>query len=306
MTGRNAIRLFCLIAAAALAESVFAQRPLDPHGYEPPAQSTAAPLDLQGLEVKDQRGVSLPMQAALVDESGKAITLGELFADGRPKLLQLGYMKCPMLCGLVFNGLVRGMQGLDWSVGEQFDVIFVSINPAETPELAAAKRKGYAVEYGRSGGEKGWRFLTGPESSVRAIADAVGFPYRRMEDGEYAHPAAVFAVTGDGRLAQYLPGVSPSSADLRLALTGAGDGKLGSTFDQFVFWCHQFDPARGSYVLWAYRVMQIAGACTALALGTVVGVLFLREHRAKRLAPAPEPFRVKDIVSAGVPARPIH
>ena len=301
MNSRQATLLVCLIAVAALAQSVFAQRPLDPHGYQAPVQTTGTPKELEGLEVTDQRGVVLPMQSALVDENGKAITLGELFTDGRPKLVQLGYMKCPMLCGLALNGLVRGMQGLDWSVGDQFDVLFISINPDETFELAAAKRKGYAAEYARAGGEKGWRFLTGNEASVRGIANAVGFPYRKMENGEYAHPAAVFVVTGDGRLAQYLPGVAQSPSDLRLALTDAGEGKLGSTFDQFVFWCHQFDPSKGGYVLWAYRVMQLAGALTLLVLGSVVWMLLRSEARSKRLAaPKGENANQKNIISGVV------
>jgi len=301
MNSRQATLLVCLIAVAALAQSVFAQRPLDPHGYQAPVQTTSTPKELEGLEVTDQRGVVLPMQSALVDENGKAITLGELFADGRPKLVQLGYMKCPMLCGLALNGLVRGMQGLDWSVGDQFDVLFISINPDETFELAAAKRKGYAAEYARAGGEKGWRFLTGSEASVRGIANAVGFPYRKMDNGEYAHPAAVFVVTGDGRLAQYLPGVAQSPSDLRLALTDAGEGKLGSTFDQFVFWCHQFDPSKGGYVLWAYRVMQLAGVLTLLVLGSVVWMLLRSEARSKRLAaPNAENASQKNIISGVV------
>jgi len=272
------------IAALALSCTGWAQQALD-RGFAPAAESAEAPRELAGLEVTDHRGERLPMQATLTDDSGKRVTLGELFADGRPRLLQLGYMRCPMLCSLALNGLVRGMQGLDWSVGSEFDVMFISINPAENSELAAAKRKGYATEYGRAGGEKGWRFLTGDETTVRSIAEAVGFPYRKMPDGEYAHPAAVFVMTGDGRLSQYLPGVSPTATDLRLALTGAGEGKLGSTFDRFVFWCHQFDPAKGGYVLWAFRVMQLGGLLTVLVLGTTLLVLYRREARARRLAP---------------------
>ena len=275
------------LAVGLLCVSAWAQAPV-PSGFVPSAESTDAPRELAGLEVTDRRGERLPMASVLRDESGAAITLQQLFADGRPRLLQLGYMRCPMLCGLALNGMVRGLQGLDWSVGDQFDVMFISINPAENAELASAKRKGYAVEYGRAGGEKGWRFLTGDEATVRSIADAVGFPYRRMPDGEYAHPAAVFVMTGDGRLSQYLPGVAPSAADLRLALTGAGEGRLGSTFDRFVFWCHQFDAAKGGYVLWAFRIMQLGGAVTALALGMTLFILHRRDARARRLAPPAE------------------
>lgn len=275
------------LAAAVLCMSAMGQSPVPP-GFTPSAETTDAPRELAGLEVADRRGERLPMASVLRDETGAAITLQQLFADGRPRLMQLGYMRCPMLCSLALNGLVRGLQSLDWSVGDQFDVVFVSINPAENAELAAAKRKGYAAEYARAGGEKGWRFLTGDEATVRSIADAVGFPYRRMPDGEYAHPAAVFVMTGDGRLSQYLPGVAQNASDLRLALTGAGEGKLGSTFDRFVFWCHQFDASKGGYVLWAFRVMQLGGALTALALGTTLFLLYRREARIRQLAPPPE------------------
>jgi len=286
----RAVGRLAVIAAGLLCASAWAQSPV-PQGFVPSAETTDAPKELAGLEVADRRGERLPMTAVLRDEAGAAITLQQLFADGRPRLLQLGYMRCPMLCTLALNGLVRGLQSLDWTVGDQFDVVFVSINPAENAELAAAKRKGYAAEYGRPGGEKGWRFLTGDEATVRSIAEAVGFPYRRMPDGEYAHPAAVFAMTGDGRLSQYLPGVAPSASDLRLALTGAGEGRLGSTFDRFVFWCHQFDPAKGGFVLWAFRVMQVGGGLTALALGVTLFVLHRREVRARRLAPPESPTR---------------
>ncbi len=281
------LRCLAALAAGALCVQTLAQSPVAT-GFTPSAETSAAPRELQGLEVTDRRGERLPMQATLRDEAGQSITLAQLFSDGRPRLLQLGYMRCPMLCSLALNGLVRGLQPLDWSVGDQFDVVFVSINPAENAELAAAKRKGYATEYARAGGEKGWRFLTGDEATVRSIAETVGFPYRLMPDGEYAHPAAVFVMTGDGRLSQYLPGVAPATADLRLALTGAGEGRLGSTFDRFVFWCHQFDPAKGGYVLWAFRVMQLGGGATALALGVTLFVLHRRDARARRLAPPSE------------------
>lgn len=279
-----AFALLATLAVLVAAPAAAAQRSLDV-GFAPSPQTTEAPAELAGMEVTDRRGENLPMQATLMDESGKPVSLEAIFADGRPRLLQLGYMRCPMLCSLALNGLVRGLQGLDWSVGDQFDVLFVSINPEENSELAAAKRAGYATEYGRAGGEKGWRFLVGDEATVRGIADAVGFPYRKMPDGEYAHPAAVFAITGDGRLSQYLPGVAPSAADLRLALTGAGEGRLGSTFDRFVFWCHQFDPSKGGYVLFAFRIMQIGGGVTVVALAATLFLMHRREARARRLAP---------------------
>jgi len=180
--------------------------------------------------------------------------------------------------------MVKSLDDLDWTAGEKFRVVAASINPDERHELAAAKKQGYVVEYGRPGVSDGWHFLTGPEASSKALADAVGFGYRPQSDGEIAHAAAIFVITPDGRVSRYLYGTKYDSKNLRLALLEASEGRIGSSWDRFILWCHVYDPDAGGYVVFAMRVMQLGGVVTLLVLGGGVGFMWWREFRGRRVA----------------------
>ena len=170
----------------------------------------------------------VPLDIPLKDEAGKPVRLGDFFGE-RPVILTLVYHECPMLCNEVLNALTRGLKGLTFDVGDQFEVVTVSINPAETPELAAAKKAGYLKRYGRPGAERGWHFLTGDEGSIRRLAQSVGFRYVYMpESKQYAHAAGIVLLTPRGRVARYFFGISYAPRDLRLGLTEASAGKIGS------------------------------------------------------------------------------
>jgi protein SCO1/2 len=189
-----------------------------------------------------------------------------------------------MLCSLVMNALVRGIQGVDWTVGGQYDVISLSVNPSEGPELADAKKAGYVAEYGRPQSAPGWHFLTGDEAQIRRVTEAVGFEYRLQENGEYSHAAAVFVLTPDGRLSRVLYGVKYQPADVRMALLEASQGRIGTTLDRIILWCHVYDASAGGYVLLAMRVMQLGGALTLAVLGGGLGWFWWREAHARSLA----------------------
>ncbi|MDZ4754759.1 MAG: SCO family protein [Phycisphaerae bacterium] len=249
--------------------------------------NTGVPAELQGVDIIDMPNAQLPLDTPFIDEDGRDVMLRDFFkkdANGneKPVLLQLGYYKCPMLCGLVLNGLVDGLEGVDWTAGETFEVVAISINPRETPELARVKRDGYLLEYNRPGGVKGFHFLTGPASSSHLIAESVGFKFREQDNGEYSHAAAVFVVTPDGRLSRCLYGNKFEPKDLRLAILEASEGKIGSTLDRFILWCHMYDPDSKSYVPFARRIMQIGGVITLLILGTGLGWFLLQDGRKLR------------------------
>ena len=183
----------------------------------------------------------VPLDIPLRDEAGKPVRLGDFFGE-RPVILTLVYYECPMLCNEVLNALTRGLKGLTFDVGDQFEVVTVSIDPAETPELAARKKAGYLRRYGRPGAERGWHFLTGDEGSIRKLAQSVGFRYVYMpESKQYAHAAGIVLLTPRGRVARYFFGISYAPRDLRLGLTEASAGKIGSPIDQMLLFCYQFD-----------------------------------------------------------------
>jgi protein SCO1 len=242
------------------------------------------PKELVGVDIVERLDESLPLDTVFTDDTGKTIALRELFDGERPVLLQLGYFRCPLLCNLVLNGMVKALGDLDWTAGDKFRVVAASINPDERHELAAAKKQGYVVEYGRPGVADGWHFLTGPEASSKALADAVGFGYRPQADGEIAHAAAIFVITPDGRVSRYLYGTKYDSKNLRLALLEASEGRIGSSWDRFILWCHVYDPDAGGYVVFAMRVMQIGGVVTLLVLGGGIGFMWWREWRSRRAA----------------------
>ena len=276
-----------LIAALACALSASAQVR---HGgaYEPAAPTADAVPELEGVTIVDKLDSQVPLDAVFRDEAGRTVTFREVLPKDRPAILQVGYLRCPMLCSLVMNALVRGIQGVDWTVGTQYDVISLSVNPNEGPELADAKKAGYVAEYGRPASAAGWHFLTGDEAQIRRVTEAVGFEYRLQPNGEYSHAAAVFVLTPDGRLSRVLYGVKYQPADLRMALLEASQGRIGTTLDRIILWCHIYDASAGGYVLLAMRVMQLGGALTLVVLGGGLGWLWWRESRARGLAaPAP-------------------
>ncbi len=237
------------------------------------------PHELEGVEIQENLNVELPLETVFTDHNGKVIDFGDLFTGERPVLLQLGYFKCPQLCNLVLNEMTDTLRDIEWTTGKEFDVVSISINPDETHELAAAKRTSYVLMYDRRKSGSGWHFLTGSAESSKAIADTVGFKYRLQPDGEYAHAAGLFVVTPDGRLSRYLYGASHAPGTMRLALLEASDGRIGSTLDRFILWCHVYDPDSRSYVLLAVRLMQVGGFLTLLIIGIGLGWMWLSERR---------------------------
>ena len=167
----------------------------------------------------------IPLDLNFRDETGKTVRLREYFGE-KPVILVLAYYECPMLCTQVLNGLTRSLQGMTLDVGKQFNVVTVSINPRETPELAFAKKRIYAGIYGRPLAEQGWHFLTGDQPSIQELARAVGFRYAfDPESGQYAHASGIMVLTPEGRLSRYFYGIQYHSRDLRLSLVEASAGK---------------------------------------------------------------------------------
>ena len=231
------------------------------------------PKDLEGVGITEHPGAKLPLDLEFTDDNGRTVPLAQYFSGDRPVILTLGYFRCPMLCTLVLNSLVEGLKDLPWTPGREFEIVTVSIDPTETATLARLKKQNYLTDYGRPGAAIGWHFLTGREENIRKLADAVGFGYRYVQErGEYAHSAAIFVVTPDGRMAKVLYGVMYQPKTIRLALTEAGRGKVGTTTDQLLLYCFHYDAQEGRYVLAASNLMRFGGATTAVVVGLWLAV----------------------------------
>lgn len=281
MRAATAKRLATALVALAFATSAWAApiapAPLGSLGQ----QASVKPGPLEDVGIQQHLGTNLPLDTVFRDEDGKEVRLGEYFGpDKKPAVLALAYLECPMLCTLVLNGMVKALRPLSFTAGDEYDVIVISIDPKDTPELARAKKTNYLDSYGRKGDGSGFHFLTGEETSIRTVADAIGFRYRYMPDsGEFAHAAAIYVATPVGQLSRYFFGVEFSSRDLRLALVEAADNKIGNVVDQLMLFCYRYDPAAGKYSAQALAIVRLAGIATVLSLAGYIGLSQWREAR---------------------------
>jgi len=236
------------------------------------------PPDLTQRAGFDQRlGARIPLDARFLDASGKPTDLRTL-AHGKPLLLALGYYRCPNLCDVVLNGMAHTLAGLDLQPGRDFEVAFVSIDPAETPADARHVQAMLARMHPDADVPR-WHLLTSDQASIGALARAVGFRYFYDANlQQYAHAAGLVAITPDGKVAQYFFGVSWPPASLRLALVNASQGELGSVIDRLVLLCCGYDPTTGRYSLAIGRTMQVLGVAFVLALAGWLAWLKARAH----------------------------
>ena len=235
----------------------------------------------------DQRlGERLPLWLRFRDDSGRDRTLGELFGQ-RPVIVAPVYYRCPMLCNQVLSGLTRSLKPLSLGAGKDFDVIAVSIDPSETPDLAAKKKLNYLKRYDRPGSESGWHFLTGAEPSIAELTRAIGFRYTYNPRTKlYAHAAGVIVATPDGRISRYFFGIDYPAKDLQAEIERARAGRIGSPIGRLLLLCYDYDAATGKYTLSILRLTRILGMATVAALGGFLFVMFRRERRQQRWAPA--------------------
>lgn len=246
----------------------------------PPA--SVRPPYLENVGIEQHLDGQVPADLAFVDDAGRAVRLGDYFGK-KPLILNLVYYSCTMLCGEALAGLSASMKVIKFDVGEQFDVITVSFNPRETPDLAAAKKKEYVKRYGRAGAEKGWHFLTGPAESINALAAAVGFQYQYdATRDQYAHTTAILVLTPEGRISRYFYGVEFPPKDLRLGLVEASSGRIGNPVDQVLLYCYHYDPAVGKYGAVVANLLKIGAAVTILFIAGLLLVLFRLERIAHR------------------------
>jgi protein SCO1/2 len=243
------------------------------------AQQIATPAILSKVGITQNLNAQIPPDLTFRDESGNSVRIGEFFGK-KPIVLSLVYFDCPALCTEVLNGELRTMKAISFNLGNDFDAVTVSFEPADTPALAKAKRDVYIGQYGRPGATDHWHFLTGEQPSIDALTNIVGFRYAYDSSiRQYAHAAAILILTPQGRIDRYFYGVQYPARDVRLGLIEASEGKIGSLTDQALLYCYQYDPMTGKYGVVVMNVLRAAGGLTVLLLGIFMALMFLRERK---------------------------
>jgi len=248
-------------------------------GIMSPPASTRPPR-LENVGIEQHLNGQVPPDLAFVDDTGRAVKLGDYFGK-KPIILNLVYYNCTMLCGEALAGLAGAMKMIKFDVGKEFDVVTVSFNPQETPEIAAAKKKDYLERYGHPGAASGWHFLTGPPESINALTKAVGFQYQYDPKlNQYAHATAIMVLTPQGRISRYFYGVDFPPKDLRMGLVEASQDKIGNPIDQVLLYCYHYDPATGKYGAVVNNILKLGAGVTIVLLGGLLFILFRLERAA--------------------------
>ena len=256
-------------------------------GAAPAFAQDPLPQDLIKQSGFDQNlDAQLPLELEFTNSMGQQVKLEDFFNE-KPVILSLGYYECPMLCSLIRNGLFDSLQNLNLTIGEEFELVIVSIDPNETPEIAEAKRRASMMEYGRSTSPEGWNFLVGSEENIKQLADTIGFKYAYDPNiDEYVHPSGALIITPSGRIARYFYGIEFPATDLRLGLVEAADNKIGSPIDQLLLTCYHYDPVSGAYTLAIMNIIRVIGVTTVLIIGGLL-VMMLRRDLGKPASPNP-------------------
>jgi protein SCO1/2 len=279
-----------LIASCAGVSTVFGQlgqnqsnSPLYSPAPELGQTANGLPKALQEVGIDQKLNEQVPLDLVFKDEGGKEVKLSDYF-NGKPVVLSLAYYNCPMLCTQVLNGLTGAMKGMSFNAGDEFNVITVSFDPREKPDLAAEKKQVYLKSYQREGASQGWHFLTGDEESIKKLTQAVGFRYKfDQATNQYAHASGIMVLTPQGKLSHYFYGIDYAPKDLRLALIEASENKIGTPVDQLLLYCYHYDPATGKYGPVIMNIVRLAGIATIIAIAALILLLRKRGFIMQRL-----------------------
>ncbi len=257
------------------------------------------PPEVADVGVNEHLNEKLPLDAHLRDHTGKDVVLGDFFGgtsstsstgahtSPKPVVFFFAYYSCPVVCSLILDDAMKSLNDVSWSLGRDYDMVVVSINPRETTERAAAKRQSLINSYVRGSAEDGIHVLTADQPTIERLTKAAGFSYHYDADqDQFAHASLMMIAKPDGQLARYLYGLEFPPNDVKLALFEASEGRSINTVEQIILYCYHYDPKGGKYVLVASRVMQIGAGMTAVILGSVLALFWLKERKKWRRAKA--------------------
>lgn len=256
-----------LIAGAATAQTI-------PDNVGPAAQQL--PPVLRDVEFKPPLNGRLPLDLPFRDESGRNVQLRDYFAQ-KPVVLALVYYGCPMLCDQVQQGVVGSLRMLSFNPGRDYEVVFVSFDARETPDMAAQKKELAMKHFHRPETAGGWHFLTGSKESIDALTNAANFHFAfDAKNNLFAHATGILLLTPDGHVSRYFYGVEYPSRDVRLGLVDASAGKIGTPVDRALLFCYQYDPSTARYSASVLKIVRLGGALTILTL--LAGILVFRRR----------------------------
>lgn len=278
------------MSARAVASAAAAEQPAVPSGLVANPPDPTAPgatikddgIISDGIDVVERLGEQAAIDVPLVNQDGKTVRLRD-YLGKKPVIVTLVYYRCPVLCSVLLSGLTKALQGVAWKIGREYDVLTISVDPNESSDLAKEKRRGYMQSLGLSDKEDAWPFFTGSVEAVDALSASLGFKFKYVErERQFAHVAALFFLSPDGKITRYLYDVKYDPKDVKLALFEAGHGKVGTALDRVLLRCYKFDASSRKYHLWVKNYYRVWGVLIMLGLGIFLGTMWRRDMQRSR------------------------
>ena len=279
--------VFILAGVAVAQKTEHYNSPLySPKKYDPSqGTSNGMPKALKKVGIDQKLNAQIPFDAKFTDASGEEVKLGKYFGNDKPVILALVYYECPMLCNEVLNGLTGSLKGItSFNVGKEFDVVAVSFDARENnkPNLAKNKKQSYIERYNRGDSADGWHFLTGEQSEIDKVTEAVGFNYSFDErTNQFAHAGGIIILTPEGKVSRYFYGIDYSPKDVKFGLMESSKNKIGNPVEQLYLYCYHYDPSTGKYGFAILNVLRLMAVITIVGLGTMFFVFWRRGKKAK-------------------------
>jgi protein SCO1 len=278
------------ICAAALCVLLAADAAAQWYSYrrEPPGQPQEINPIVSRVGLDQRLDTQLPLDVVVIDEQGSSRQLAEYFGE-KPVILNFVYYRCPMLCTQVLNGLLKMSNAMKLKVGDDYEIVSISIYPRETPVMARKKKDRYVAQYRRGDATAGWHFLTADEATIEKLTTATGFRYEYdPKSDQYAHASGIMVLTPGGRLSRYYYGIDYNPRDVRLGLVESGNHRIGSPVDQILLLCYHYDPATGKYGFIISGFIRTFGTLFLICLGGFLWSMYRLEKRRSAAVAAQE------------------
>ncbi len=252
---QTVLALLCMCAAALQAD---AQRPSQP----PPE-----------IGIVEKLGDTLPLQLEVYDEKGYLVPLKDIVKH--PTVLTFVYFRCPSICSPLLTEVARIVDKTDLEIGKDYQIVTLSFDHREKPELAAQKKESYLNSLKTKIDPNGWRFLTADSATIRQLTDAAGFYFKR-DGNDYIHAGALIVISPEGKVTRYINGIQYLPFDVKMAVMEAAEGRTGPTIAKLLKFCYRYDPEARTYTMNATRV---SGIVVLLFVAVFVAVFILRPRK---------------------------
>jgi protein SCO1 len=238
--------------------------------------STSARQQTPKVGIQEKLGQTLPLDVELYDETGQLVQLKSLM--NKPTIFTFVYYRCPGICSPLLNELARMVDKMDLELGKDYQILTLSFDHREKPEIAAEKKVNYLDLIGKRTDPKGWRFLTADSMNIQRLTDAAGFYFMRSGN-DYVHAGALIVVSPEAKITRYINGIKYLPFDVKMAVYEASAGKVRPTIGTLLTICYSYDPDSHSYTL---NIVRISGF-VILVLITIFVLVFVAKPKKKQV-----------------------